>query len=436
MAKKEQETADAASVRELLEFPLLKAMFGRRARRFGLGMTIPDGPLAYESKAAPIPLNDLERTILILCGAGINGWNTSMEHTAAGAPDTGCNYPVRLLGRTFPSGAGIYASELTFTDDSGTFLTRFRDLDPTAVGRLEDTTPAKLIEFVKQHCVKLADGRVTVPVKAPHTSAHNLWNANKPGTTVFAPVIDLSEQMFDLLAVYMGMGFTPFDPHQNRICGNLEPWIGRGLIDGNKRFSIVDFDQYCLATGAMELALVCHNMTLALQAMGLGGWLFTGINPPSLMGAFEPDGIKGMGFRFSRGGKVAAPNPVGIDGQFEGLCPPYCTDMRAAAMKFNDRKFGPGGTFDPSRPGPFRDNASVKARVERYTPEFVDMLGEAAQYMYDTYGRFPATVPTFYMRAYTQAHHLETGFYDKFYGPGFYLDTHRTHMEKWHGGER
>jgi hypothetical protein len=173
----------------------------------------------------------------------------------------------------------------------------------------------------------------------------------------------------------MGMGFTPFDPNHNRICGNLEPWISRGMLDGNKRFSIVDFDQYCLATGAMELALVCHNMTLALQAMGLGGWLFTGINPPSLMGAFEADGIKRLAFRFSRDRRLAAPNPVGIDGHFEALCPPYCADMRAAAMKFNNLKFGPGGTFDPARPGPFRDNASVKARVERYTAEFVEMLG-------------------------------------------------------------
>ncbi len=48
-----------------------------------------------------------------------------MEHTAAGDADTGCNYPVRLLGRTYPSGAAIYASELIFTDDAGTYLTSF-----------------------------------------------------------------------------------------------------------------------------------------------------------------------------------------------------------------------------------------------------------------------------------------------------------------------
>lgn len=436
MDTKDRRDADRKLIEEVTQFPLLGALFGRRARRFGMGMTIPDGPLAYESKLAPVPLNDLERALLVLCGAGISGWNTGMEHTAAGVPDTGCNYPVRLLGRTYPSGAGIYATELIFTDDSGTFLTRLRDLDPAEFDRLGDGEPAQLIDFVKRNCVKLADGRTEAPVRIPHISAHNLWNANKPGTTVFAPVIDLSEQMFDLLAVYMGMGFTPYDPKFDRICGDLRPWIERGLIDPAKRFSMVDFDQYCLATGAMELSLICHNMTLMLQAMGLGGWLFTGINPPSLMGAFAPDGIKGLGFRFVRGGSLPAPNPIGIDGQFEGLCPPYCADMREAAVRFSERKFGPGGAFDPARPGPFRENAAVKARIERYTPEFVDMLGETAQYLYDTYGRFPATVPTFYMRVYTQAHHLDPGFYDQHFGPNFYLNTHRNHMSKWHAGER
>ena len=64
MAKNELKTADMAALGELLEFPLLKAMFGRRSRRFGMGMTIPDGSLAYESKLAPLPLNDLERALL------------------------------------------------------------------------------------------------------------------------------------------------------------------------------------------------------------------------------------------------------------------------------------------------------------------------------------------------------------------------------------
>ena len=283
-----------------------------------------------------------------------------MEHTSAGQADTGCNYPVRLLGRTYPSGAAIYASELIFTDDDGTYLTQLRDLDPQDI--LEGKQPsdlAGLFARVKQHCVKLAPGRVTVPAQPPHTSAHNLWNANKPGTTLFAPVLDLTQQMMDLMAVYLGMGFTPFDPQNSRVCGDLDRFIKKGLLDPTKRFSIFEFDQYCLATGAMEMALMCYNIVLAMQAMGLGGWFYTGINPASLMGAFAASGISGLGFRFATDPRWAAPNPIGIDQHFEGLCPPYCADMREAVKKFADLKFGPNGTFDPERPGPYRRDKSV-----------------------------------------------------------------------------
>jgi hypothetical protein len=56
---------------EVATYPLLSALFGRRARRFGLGMSIPDGPLAYTSQHEPIPLNDLERTLLGESAGGI-----------------------------------------------------------------------------------------------------------------------------------------------------------------------------------------------------------------------------------------------------------------------------------------------------------------------------------------------------------------------------
>ena len=54
MAAQKSAPTPEALVRELSSFPLLGAMFGRRARRFGFGMKIPDGPLAYESEHEPV----------------------------------------------------------------------------------------------------------------------------------------------------------------------------------------------------------------------------------------------------------------------------------------------------------------------------------------------------------------------------------------------
>jgi hypothetical protein len=53
--------AEIGALRELAEFPLVEALFGRRSRRFALGGEIPDGPLAYRSRHEPVPLRELER---------------------------------------------------------------------------------------------------------------------------------------------------------------------------------------------------------------------------------------------------------------------------------------------------------------------------------------------------------------------------------------
>jgi hypothetical protein len=424
---------ESALLEELSQFPLLEAMFGRRSRRFSVGMSIPNGPLAYASSQPPLPLSDLERTLLVLCGAGVSGWHLGMDHTATGDPHRGCNYPVRLTGRVAASAAGIETSELIVSDDAGTFITRFRDLDPLRLRELQTASDmGALLTRVRENCVQLDPARVELPAAAPHMDAHNFWNANRPGTTLFVPVVDLTQQLLQFLAIQLAEGVVPWDPIRNRPCGDLDRFIRSGLLNGEMRASLVDIEQSALTTGAIELGLICQNVVLVMQAMGLGGWMFTGLNAPSLLGAFAGDGIPGLGFRFTHDPSWSAPNPVGLDGVFEGLCPPYHADMRAAVDHFVGLKFGPGGAYDPARSGPFRDNARIKAAIERYSPEFIDALGAVAQYVHDAFGKFPATIPSVYVRMYAQAQHIDLDYYDQFYGPESYLETHRQHLAKWH----
>jgi hypothetical protein len=415
------------------QFPLLAALFGRRSRRFGLGMTIPDGPLAYASTHPPLPLTDLERTLLVLCGAGVSGWHLGIEHTASGHAESGCNYPIRLTGRVAASAAGIETSELIVSDDAGTFITRFRDLDPARLREFQSAADfAALLARVQENCVRLAAGRVQLAAAAPHMDAHNFWNANQPGTTLFIPIVDLTQQLLEILAIQLAEGAVPWDPLRNRPCGDLARFIRSGMLHEHKRASIIDIEQSTLTTGAIELGLICQNIVLVMQALGLGGWMFTGLNAPSLLGAFASEGIPGLGFRFTHDPTWSAPNPVGLDGVYEGLCPPYYPDMRAAVDRFVALKFGPGGTYDPARPGPFRDNARIKRQIERYSPEFIAVLAEVAQYLHDTFGKFPATIPSVFVRMYAQAQHIDLDFYDRFYEPEAYLETHQEHLTRWH----
>ena len=55
-----------------------------------------------------------------------------------------------------------------------------------------------------------------------------------------------------------------------------------------------------------------------------------------------------------------------------------------------------------------------------------------ADYVFATFGRFPATVPAiFELKTYLQAHRLDTEFYDRHFAPGAYLRTHAEHDRNW-----
>ena len=51
---------------EMLTFPLMEALLGRRSRRFFMGSVIPDGVFAYKSSQEPLALTDLEKTLVKL----------------------------------------------------------------------------------------------------------------------------------------------------------------------------------------------------------------------------------------------------------------------------------------------------------------------------------------------------------------------------------
>jgi hypothetical protein len=107
--------------------------------------------------------------------------------------------------------------------------------------------------------------------------------------------------------------------------------------------------------------------------------------------------------------------------------------MRAAVETYVARKFGLGGAYDRGTAGPWRETGKVKGSVTPYSDEFVDCLSTVAQYVLDTYGKFPATVPTIALTGYVQAQHIDTDFYDEHFEPGAYLETHAAHMDRWHG---
>lgn len=421
-----------ALLRQVWEYPLGQAITGRRSRRFALGMELPGGPLAFKSRHPPVPLNVVEQALLLCAATGVTGWNFGIPYSAA-TPNAYASYTSRFTGRAFPSGAGIGTPELFYTDDHGTYMVKTRDLSPAVAqpcGGIEDLR--RLIQQVQDATIRLSDQRLEIPRQPPHINEHNLWNANFPGSTLLLPVTDLSEHFFSALTMRLLGGYQIYDDRAQQPAGHLAPFVRSGLLAEHKRAALSVMEQGLIVTGMGAMTCLAHNAMLVMQAMGLGGWMYTGINAIGAMGAFDDPGFVSLGFRFVRDQRWTLPNPVGLDGHYEALCPPYYPDMRAAAREVARRKFGAGGTYDPHSGGPFLRNDQVKGSVVPYSEEFVACLGEITQYIYDTYGKFPGTVPTILMGPYVQAQHIDTEFYDAHFGAGAYLETHRQHLARWH----
>lgn len=426
-------TTASEPLEDLMEYPLVRALFGRRSRRFGRGMEVPSGPLAYASDKEPLALTELEQFLLIAAGTGVTGWNFGVPYGPS-HPNQHADFTVRFTGRTGPTAAGIGTPVLFWTDDEGTYVTNTRDVDPAPTEELNrDVDRAERIaEICRQHTEKLSDTRLDLPAAPGHVLDPNHWWVNSPGSTLFMPVADASEQMLGLMSLFVGNGYLIVDDETGEPAGDLQPFVRSGLLSPDKVFPLSFLEGVTRGSNTAEVSFIAHNIVLTMQAMGLGGLYFGGINELSVFGAPGDEGIEGLGFRFVNREDWLVPDPVGLDDVFEGLCPPYYSDMRAAVEAFVERKFGPGGAYDPSTPGPWKRTGEVKRSVPPQSGEMVDCLSEIARYVHEKHGKFPGTVPTMLLPGYVQVQHIDTDYYDTHYQPGAYLPAHANHMERWH----
>jgi hypothetical protein len=413
-----------------LSFPLIEALHGRRARRFSYGAEIPDGPLAYRSGHEPMPLDDLETMLVLTSAAGNTGWHFAITRNATYAPSFP-NYSAAAGGRTFPSAAGFHTSEMFFTDDSGVYVFETRDA-PKLVER-EPGAPVDIDAVIEAHrsrIRKLADGRMNIPAEEPYMEGHNTWCVNRPGSLLAFPVADIAQSFIAILCFIAQNGACMFDD----VNGEQIPGMAEfaGMVNVDEPYPLTFLEQYALTEATAELSASCYAGALMLQAMGLGGWMFDGIDRYTVLGASGNPEVPGLGFRFDTDDRWALPNPTGTDGVYTAYCPPHYPDVRAAVEAFAERKFGPGGPFHPDTPGPWKESSRVRSAAQVHSEEFKACVALQAQYVLDRFGKFPGTVPSLFILMYLQAHHLDLGFYDHHFGPGAYLPTHATHMSDWH----
>ncbi len=415
---------------DMLSFGLVDALLGRRSRRFFMGAEIPDGVFSFRSKSHPVPLSELEKLLVVTaCGANTS-WHHLIYRGERYAPHLS-NYAGAAGGRTFPSAAGFHTSKTFFTDDQGVYVVEARDA-PAFAERDEQGAldPDAIVDALKARVRKVRDGRLGVPPEVPYIEPHNTWVVNRPGTLLVIPVGDLAQHVLLNLCYMLQNGLVLTDDIHRRPIPGIERF--QSIVDVNNTWPITFVEQVSLGELTAELSTSCYAGVLMLQAMGLGGWMFNGMDPFCVLGASGNPDVPGLGFRYDEDDRWPYPNPTGLEGVMEGFCPPHYADMRSAVDAICERKFGPGGPFHPDTPGPWKDSRKVRSAAQIHDEAFRECVALQAQYVLDTFGKFPGTVPSMFCIMYLQAHHLDLEFYDTFYKPGAYLATHARHMERWH----
>ena len=212
---------------------------------------------------------------------------------------------------------------------------------------------------------------------------------------------------------------------------NTDKWLESGFLDKGKRMPLVEAELRFANGYIAEQAFMGQNMVLTLQTLGLGGWLFSGFASMFMLGGTPFN--KGLGFRFATPeikGDTGNPNPVAVgkDDLFHAYCPPYYKDMGEAVEAFNDAKWSNW----ESHTMPYLNPEGVLEQVERPGKDEIQVVKDICNYIYETYGRFPAFSDPMFLRFMVQAHHLDLDFYDEYYPPGAYTENHKNHFKLWH----
>ncbi len=408
-----------SKIETLWNFSLFEALARRRAFRYPTGCEISDAPFVFKSQKAPDPLSELEQAILCWAGHGVTGTIMSdLDATTHTMND--------WIGRTHPNPCNDQKQDLMFFDDAGAFLYR-----PSAPKKnVEFQTPEdrmKIISSHKDHLVKMVDGRPNLSefglVKCNH------WNANKPGTTTFMPIVDVTYEYLNfVLLACSDDRWQLYDDRAGTDAG-LKKWVANGYLNGPAvplTYLEMAVSTACTATAHYMI----QNIGLAATAMGLGAYPYGGYVSMVLMGGTPLS--PGFGFRFKTG-KDKMPTPVGKDGFIEPLCPPYVKDMGEAVDKFWDLKFGPTGMFGSKYDGPtpWKDK-ELYLKVRKPSEEGKEVAKTFLNYLYETYGRFPVIYDAVQMPVALAVHHPEMDFYKKYYPGEVFTEAMKNHTKTWH----
>jgi hypothetical protein len=439
----------AALGNALDRYPLLIALRDRRSRRFGLGMQIPGGPLAYRSRHRPAPLTEEEEAALVFAACGITG------HALADlcyAADGGGNIMAGLIARTIASGDGLQTVALVVTNDTATHLIRRpRELPAADIPHLiELGRRGEFTGLYRRSRVRIKDGRAAPPVEPMFNLHVNRWSAHAPGTSYFLPVNDLTFMYINGLLEILNerTGAFLLDERNHYRPAGLARFARRkgGHLDDDPRHfrvaTIRQVEQFVTEFVTIEQGMMLQNLGLMAQALGLGGFPNFANHEFGWFQALDFRLQQMPASRYLGAGPVVSlamnllkrnplvPYPVGLERNGEVLlkpfCPPWFDSMADAVRAVVEMKFGASGVFRGDAGGnAWLRQREVASQVPPVSEAAIAATIACCEYLWNRYGRFPVYMPPYRTVLGFQACHLDVEFYDRFYRPEALGETQR-----------
>ena len=407
--------------KQLAHYSLLDALLARRSRRFGKGMRLNGGPLAYESAHEPAPLSLAEEATLAFAACGITGYTMAELPYDTGdvAEAGGGNIIMNFVGRTvFSADAAHLVTVFVLNDDGVWLLKRPQDYPRLEVPELvKAAREHRWLDLYEKSRVRIADRRLDVPREppfcplsisgrptsvAPPTSCPLPNSAASLSIFCWQPLVKRWRISSWMSAIASNRQASPNLPVQREAtCTTISQKVARRLL------SFLDTWMYEFA--AVEQGAMLQNLALVTAALGLGGFPHLASHP---FGWFQALDFRMTDIPFSRtigAGPVMKgllrvlkkdipiPTAVGLerDGQvlIKPFCPPYYRSMEEAVLAFVDYKYAQGqGTLrDGGAATNWQDGARVQAGIPRYSDQAIAATIACCEYLYARYGRIPAT---------------------------------------------
>ena len=435
---------------------LLYILKGRRSRRFGMGMKMETGPMAFESRHESVPLNEYEEAILAFAACGITGYALGDLIYDEGEGGT---ILAGLAGRTIPSGDAIHTCSLIVMNQEATYyIKKPSDFSPGSLQDLFDLSKKEnYLELYHKCRVKIQDGRANPPLEPFFNINCNQWSLYDPAATYFLPVEDFTLMYINALleifnehnGIYIIDERACFRPAGIRRFAKSR---GGHLIDDPKEEHTITIQQLeTLVTEFVttETGMMIQNLSLMTQAMGLGGFPHWAAH---YYGWFEKLGFQmtrisstrylGMNWLFRVIAKLlnrdfTVPLVTGLEINGKALlnpfCPPNYDSMREAVLAVVEKKWGNEVIF---RQGASNSCWKEPEKISGSAPNVSEATVEATiaycSYIYKRYGRFPAYQTPLRTLLGFQVNHVDPDFYDRFYRPQALTDLQRMHFEHWH----